>query len=281
MAPSVVPELRQPYYDAVTAFAAPVPSSSCSVYLYGSAQWGDCTILRDGRPVSDIDLIVVGESIDDLRKAALHLSDRFAPFRRADAPLFKLGLKLRTRCEVAERKLTINDVTALLWGRLLSGPPIVFPQPSARWFERQARLVVPMRRECTGTQRKLINVLGKPLERYLAARTLLDIPTLLIRSPDDVRGGYRERVARFPSALESIAMPDAERRAMVTLLQAALLTKMAPEGHECGTVEEAEQLLRRFAAWCGVVAAPGQGRSFWQAHRPLDVRDWQLRQTAL
>jgi hypothetical protein len=278
---SIVNKRHVPYAQVVAALSAPIPFAECSVFLYGSARWGDYTILADGRPISDVDLLVIGSSLDDLRIAASHLNGVFRRFRRDDAPLFKLGLKMRTHSELTDLTLTVNEVSALTGGRRLNGPPVTFHCPRPLWFRRQARLVVPTRLHCNATQREFASSPNDPLNHYLAARTLLDIPTLLIRRADDLRGGYRERLTRFGERLASIPVKASEKTRLRSVMAAALATKLAPEKRNCGSIDEAEELLAGFAAKCGVEAADGNGMVFWNAHRPLDVRDWELRQTSL
>jgi hypothetical protein len=268
------------YREFVDSLTTRTPAPPYSVILCGSAQWGDLTILRDGTAVSDIDLLVVGTSLEQLRVAAREIAERFRPFARADAPLFKVGLKLRLRDELTPEHLSINEVAALLRGRLLSGRPVQLTEPGEEWCRQQANLVVPTRLRCNASQQALLNGIpnGAAMRRYVAARTLLDLPLIHLRSARELGHSYAERVSRFTRSLGSLPLDGSERRFLQTHMAAALRTKRAPDDYGCGSVASAERVLFNFAVRCGVAADAGRQADFWQARRPLDVRDWHLRQ---
>lgn len=272
-----------PYTGFLARVAADRPTGRYTVFVYGTALWGHCTTLRDGTPVSDIDLVVVGRTLDDLRLAAARIADLFLPFRRADAPFFKVGLKLRLQPELGESQLNANEAAALLRGKHLAGELLPTPaNPSFDWYRRQVHLVVPTRRQCNVTQRLLLTYAPDPvpLQRYLAARTLLDIPAVLMSDVQDLGGPYPDRVSCFSEKLAALHIPESDKRELELRLRDAVRTKLEPDSYDCGTIEDAEALLVSFATRCGVDTDRGAGISFWQSHRPLDVRDWILRQGA-
>lgn len=267
------------YTEVVNELAGAASATSCSVYLYGSALWGDCTLLADGRLISDVDLLVVGGSLSELCDAARRLDGAFSAFRRDDSPLFRLGLKLRMPCDLAEPMLTINEVLALVCGKVLSGRQVRFREPGFAWLRRQARLVVPTRLQCNTSKRWIADA-DPESHRYLSARTLLEIPTVVIRDIRDIGCSYTRRLEIFEQNLAWEDIEESTRAHYRALLFAALAAKLNPENHTCGTLDEAEENLARFAAECGVAPVEGEGMHFWTAHRPLDVRDWNLRQSS-
>jgi hypothetical protein len=164
---------------------------------------------------------------------------------------------------------------------LLTGPAIEIGTPTAAWCRRQADLVVPTRLQCNVGQ--LERIAGtrheEPMRRYLSSRTLLDVPALFLESPLELGRSYALRVADCERWLNILSLSTAERYQLQERLAAALRTKRAPEACECGTLTDAEATLRNVALRTGVAAEAGDRVDFWQSSRPLDVRDWQLRQT--
>lgn len=272
--------LPAPYRQFVDVLAChPLPPST-SVLLCGSVCWGDLTTLRDGTPVSDVDLLIVGPSLAELRTAAAELAMLFRPFQRAEAPLFKLGMKLRLDTELTKELLTTNELAALQRGRLMCGKRHAIEAPGSEWCRRQADLVVPTRLVCNATQAERIagHRDESALRRYLAARTLLDLPSITLRHARELGHSYDHRVAQFCRAVDALPFSTGERRELRHLLGAALRTKRKPQDHACGSLPAAEATLELVARRAGVAAEAADRTVFWTSRRPLDVRDWQLRQ---
>lgn len=266
------------YKQFVDVVRASCSEYGSSVFLVGSVLWDEATVLHDGTPVSDIDLVVVGDCLDELRRAARGLTALFVPLRRSDAPFFKLGMKLRMPSELTGELLCANTFAAVTCGRLLSGSRVPFALPGLQWYRRQADLVVPTRLQCNSTQREQLGAKDVVLHRYLAARTLLDITAVAATGLQDVVGSRVQRLARFERKLQrDSAFAPSEREMLRHSLAAAARTKKDPERHSCGTLADAERLLSEVAIRCGAKADAADRQIFWQAERPLDVRDWEMR----
>jgi len=271
------PTLEPAYAAVVAALRAHVPAARYRVILHGSTLWGDRSVLRSGLPISDIDLLVVGDDISDLPVAADQLSALWRPFARPDAPTFKLGIKFRSSAELASDAITANELAAVRHGRLLCGAPsLEISRPAPVWFAAQAALSVRTRIAYGADQ--LLRFAGHPrlaaLRDYLAARILLEIPTALLLAHRQVERSYPERV-RAVAALPAYRTLSVEF-GLAGQLARALRTKRDPDSGGCGTMSDAIALLELVAQRVGVGSGRAGSLAALDRERPLDARDRRL-----
>lgn len=251
--------------------------------LHGSALWGDRTCLRNGVPISDVDVLVIGDTLADLSAAAAALRAITDLCDVPAVPLFKLGVKFRTAHEIAREVLSANELGALRHGRVLVGRTrFDILRPNRNWFYQQSGLAVATRLVYVSEQQQEIGASSYTgvLSRYLAARLILDIATvgLLLKGSSGL--SYTSRVAAFlgecRERLPAEVLPELE-----SALLRALYTKRDPEGHECTDIPSAANLLLRYSRMLGLTAPmPSNTAEFWRNSRPLDLRDRQLWQMA-
>lgn len=274
--------LEPQYVRILEAIAEHTPRAQYSVVLHGSALWGDRTTLRSGVPISDVDVLVIGDTLSDLPAAASAFRVIADEWGAGAVPFFKLSVKFRTIAEIATEELSANELGALLHGCTLLGPSRfeVF-RPDPGWFYDQANLAIRTRllyvagqqKEITSSRYKCV------LSRYLAARLLLDIPTVGLVLKGFVGLSYGHRVAHFLAKyLEEV--PREIMRELQSTLTRALLTKQDPEGNECPDIPKATSLLVRYSSMLGLKDPIRHNTSqFWIESRPLDLRDRTLWKT--
>jgi hypothetical protein len=268
--------LEPEYVRILEAIVEHTPQAKYSVVLHGSALWGDRTILRSSIPISDVDVLVVGDELSDLRAAAVALRAIAEKWGVGAVPLFKLSVKFRTSREIATEELSANELGALLHGCVLVGPSrFEVLKPDALWFYAQANLALRTRLLYVAQQQKDIASSQHrcALSRYLAARLLLDIPTTGLVLKGIVGLSYRHRVANFLSEYIEV-WPHETMRELEGILTRALLTKQDPESNDCMDISTAAGLLVHFGEMFGLKDSnPGDNSRFWVESRPLDLRD--------
>lgn len=277
------PSLESIYFRPLHAIAEHSRRAPYNVILHGSVLWGDRTILRRGVPVSDIDVLVVGNTISDLSGAVCVLRSIADAYVKSEIPLFKLSVKLRTTAEIAQGNITANELGALLYGQVLIGPSCIeVPRFGLAWFHMQAELAVATRVYYVAEQQAMIASLSDTtaIARYLAARLILDIATVALLLRGVVGRSYtwkvetflKERHPQFSSKIIS---------GLRARFKAALRTKKDPENNECGDITDATELLLKYCHLLGLketLKLPPD--EFWRKLRPLDIRDRILWQTA-
>ena len=267
------------YGEILHAVAGHRPTSDYSVIAHGSAIWGGRTVMRNGFPVSDVDILVIGLGQPGLITAARALYLVSKPFLIPEMPFFKLGVKFRTVEEITSNRITVNELGALRHGKLLCGrSEFEVYRPHPRWFHSQARLSVRTRIAYDAKQRERIrnDRFERPLSRYLAARVLLDIPTLALVTKGILGNDYTARVRQFLQMFESFPQMDpGSDKELAATLNEALRTKHDPENHQCGTVERAIVRLLDYTTRLGIgpIAPIDTTDKFWEQERPLDLRD--------
>ncbi len=268
--------LEPAYARLICAIAEHKPSANYAAILHGSALWGDRTNFRTGAPISDVDVLVVGDSLSELSAAASALRSIAEVYGVSSVPLFKLSLKFRTVDEIAIEELSANELGALIHGCVLVGRSrFEIMRPDEKWFYDQANLAVATRLVYVAEQQKEIasSQYEQVLSRYLAARLILDIATvgLLVRGFAGL--SYTTRVATFFSECLR-AVPGEFVTELQGMLITALRTKRDPEGHECTDIATAADLLLRYGRMLGLqVPMPLNSSEFWRESRPLDLRD--------
>ena len=272
------PRLEPGYARLLRAIVEHKPPAEYSVILHGSALWGDRSNLRTGLPISDVDVLVIGNSLSELSAAASALRSIAQSYGVSTVPLFKLSAKFRTIYEIGIDELSANELGAMMHGCVLVGPSrFEIMRPVGRWFYSQANLSVATRLIYVAEQqRKIVSSKYEPvLSRYLAARLVLDIPTvsLLLRGITGL--SYTYRVNTFSRWLNSVHSEFAPN--LQGILITALKTKRDPEGHHCMDISAASNLLLRFSRALGLTdPVPQNATEFWRDFRPLDLRDRML-----
>ena len=266
--------------------AARVDSSGCSVVVHGSALWGDRSRLRTGLPISDVDLLVIGESIDHLQCAARELVAPSRSIAEEGIPFLKLSAKFRTYSELTPEQLTANEVGAIRLGRRICGRSrICLPRLCLSWFRDQAVLAARTRLAYVAKQQSQAfgHWAETALLRYLAARVVLDIPTIGLLMSGTTGHSLSWRVRRFgENGLRQLGLNPAEEASLISLLRRAIKVKREPDLHSFIELAESILLFRRLAA---ALTACSESILFtslaWASERPLDLRDRAIWRDAL
>ncbi len=268
--------LEPEYARLLHAIAEHKPLAHYSVILHGSVLWGDRTTLRNGVPISDVDVLVVGEALSDLSAAASALRSIANSDAVSAVPLFKLSVKFRTVGEIAVQQISANELGALMHGRVLVGQSsFEILRPDRIWFYEQASLAVATRLIYVAEQQREIASSSYEwvLSRYLAARLILDIPTVGLLSKGIIGLSYTYRVTTFlDEHIEEVVAEGLP--ALQDALLTALRTKQDPEGYDCLDIPAAANLLICYSRTLGLIGAvPPNPGEFWRTSRPLDLRD--------
>jgi len=270
--------LEPQYTRVLNAIVSHKIPPTCSVILHGSVLWGDRTNLRVGLPVSDVDVLVVGNSLSDLSAAAVVLKSIAQANVKSSVPLFKLSAKFRTTSEIVDC-ISANELSALLHGRVLVGPTSFdVLRPNQTWFSHQAQLAITTRLIYVAEQQKIIasSKYKGVLARYLAARLVLEIATVGLLAKGLVGLSYTHRVVSFLTHYNR-TVPTHLRQDLRSVLVDALCIKRDPEAHQFIDTSTAASLLVKYCRILNLVNTVDFGvEDFWRNLRPLDIRDQML-----
>lgn len=262
-----------PIYAAAAASAAALAlPADTTLILHGSALWGDVSVLADGTPVSDIDLLVLAPRMTSLRQTARRLRELSTALGLPLSTFCRLGVKFRLHVELKPELLTANEVSALLHGQLLRGEiPIRALQLTESWYLHQAWLSTSTRLAYASYQASLLesDADATALRNYVATRVVLEIATAALLQHGQLRRSYSERVERWEQ-LEPGQSPWLQ-----SLMRAALTIKRTPDAKPFVSIENARSILR---AWTRdtLRTAPCSAKRLWAVYRPLDGRDGRI-----
>lgn len=256
------------------------------IAVYGSVVHGEFAFDSSrGQPLSDIDLLVLSDSMHSLKLAASALASIDVALCQSLAPWFRLGVKFRTLPELRLSSITATELAAIQTGLWVTErPSLSSPQPTWRWWQQQADLAIRTR---IFYDLKRIESLAAPspsITRYLAARTILELPTAYLLTQGLVLGAYTDRVAAFLNNRHlRKKLPGPELANLDRWVTEALKIKKNEPSDFPLSFHESQALLVRNARILNILRGSQELHSctgFLQENRPLDARDILLWQAA-
>lgn len=231
--------------------------------------------MRNDIAISDVDILVLAESVSSLASAAESLRPMAQEMRSRQISTFKLSPKFRTFQEIESGEFSVNELAAVEYGKVILGrTELEVAIPPASWYFEQAHLSLETR--LAYTQRQMLLVSNDRsvgvLMKYFASKILLEVATIGLLTKCLVTTSYTNRVGLYLNLFNLSSDSRIGRT-----LSAALTIKRNPNENGGESIEAASQFLTS-EAMCLGVEPPSANLSdqFWQHHRPLDIRDRQL-----
>lgn len=248
-----------------------------SIACHGSVATGEVSCYPGANlPLSDIDLLIAGRTMEDLKHAARHLAPLNESIVQVEAPTFQFSMKYRTYSELEGTYVTANELSALHLGRWFAAqPPVRSPLRSATWYMSEARRAILTRlhydRDRWFTRLRFLPV----YESYCPARTVLELPRAYLIARGIVPHGYAAGVREFLLLAQETQIRTKTLKAISDTLQKALSVRVNPS-QPFMDFEAACVWLESTAHSFSVIDAPIIPRAFrdyCSSERPFDVRD--------